>query len=193
LYAEFTTDDVEPLCMLTPNEPRAWGAAMMRAARDGIIERTGRTRQSNSRVCHARDKRVWKSKICRAPETLFPELAQNTNTANEANMKEAEPSCKITLDRKELSHGVFINVSVLIDGERAAEVFQANNHLSNDREINQPIVQLEANLWRELLNGTTVENATVAYSALGKAIQIAQKEDARGRRSQPHLTKKPRA
>lgn len=67
-HQEFTTDDVEPLCMLSPEEPRSWGAAMMRAAKSGIIERTDRTRQSKSRVCHAREKRLWRSLIYQAPQ-----------------------------------------------------------------------------------------------------------------------------
>lgn len=72
-HRELTTDDVEPLCNLTPSEPRVWGAAMMQAARDGLIERTDRTRQSQSRVCHARAKRVWRSRIYQSapPQSLF--------------------------------------------------------------------------------------------------------------------------
>lgn len=72
-HAELTTDDVEKHCNMTPDEPRAWGAAMMRAAKDGIIERTERTRQSKNRVCHAREKRIWRSRIFEPPTALFEE------------------------------------------------------------------------------------------------------------------------
>lgn len=65
---EFTTDDVQAACGVDFEEPRVWGAIMMRAARDGLIKRTERTRQSVSRVCHAREKRIWESLIYRAPQ-----------------------------------------------------------------------------------------------------------------------------
>lgn len=55
---EFTTDDVH--CDVDTHENRAWGAVVRRAARAGFIVNTGRTRQSSSRVCHARPKTVWR-------------------------------------------------------------------------------------------------------------------------------------
>lgn len=59
---EFTTDDVwdEFGDADLPHEKRAMGAAMLRAARNGWIEATDRTRPSARAVCHANPKRVWK-------------------------------------------------------------------------------------------------------------------------------------
>lgn len=65
---EFTTDDVEPLCMISAREPRAWGAAMMKAAKAGMIEQTDRIRRSNRKQSHCRPKQVWISKIYEAPK-----------------------------------------------------------------------------------------------------------------------------
>lgn len=70
---EFTTDDVEPVCMITAAEPRAWGAAMTKAARDGVIEQTDRIRRSNRKQSHCRPKALWKSRIYSAPTSLFEE------------------------------------------------------------------------------------------------------------------------
>jgi hypothetical protein len=67
----FTTDavwwlldqqDIEP-----PHEERALGAIMQRAARQGWIEPTDRTRKSVRPACHARDLRVWRSLLREAP------------------------------------------------------------------------------------------------------------------------------
>jgi len=62
---EFTTDDVWQLLaewgIDAPHEPRALGAAMTRAAKNGVIVATDRVRNSERVVCHAAPKRVWKS------------------------------------------------------------------------------------------------------------------------------------
>jgi hypothetical protein len=46
-----------------PHEPRALGAMMVQASRDGIISATDRTRNSLRPVCHSNPKRVWKSNV----------------------------------------------------------------------------------------------------------------------------------
>lgn len=58
---EFTTDDVweELGDVEPPHERRAMGAAMLRLARQGLIQATDRTRPSARAVCHANPKRVW--------------------------------------------------------------------------------------------------------------------------------------
>lgn len=61
--ATFTTDDlwvhIDP-----PSEPRAMGAAMVEARRQGLCEPTDRTKRSHRRACHARPLRVWQSLVC---------------------------------------------------------------------------------------------------------------------------------
>lgn len=65
--AEFTTDEVwqtlHELAVESPHEPRALGAAMKRAARDGLISATNKIEQSARAVCHAAPKRVWRSML----------------------------------------------------------------------------------------------------------------------------------
>lgn len=58
---EFTTDDVweEMGGADLPHERRAMGAAMVRAARAGLIAATDRTRPSARPICHRNPKRVW--------------------------------------------------------------------------------------------------------------------------------------
>ena len=58
---EFTTDDVweELDGAVEPHEKRAMGAAMVRAARAGLIRATDRTRPSARPICHRNPKRVW--------------------------------------------------------------------------------------------------------------------------------------
>ena len=60
---EFTTDACVLLCAMTAKEPRAWGAVMTRAQRDGIVERTDRTRESDNPTNHRRPMRVWRSLV----------------------------------------------------------------------------------------------------------------------------------
>jgi hypothetical protein len=62
--AKFTTDAVWALLdhwgVGPPEEPRALGAAMMRAKRIGLCEPTAVTQKSVRVDCHARPIRVWK-------------------------------------------------------------------------------------------------------------------------------------
>lgn len=66
-HAEFSTDDVwqalHDLAVDMPHEPRALGAAMRRAAKDGIIAPTNRTVNSARPECHCRPVRIWESRI----------------------------------------------------------------------------------------------------------------------------------
>jgi hypothetical protein len=55
----FTTDDVWQKLTATTHEPRAMGAVMLRAVRDGLIESTGQWSESTRRVAHNRPLRVW--------------------------------------------------------------------------------------------------------------------------------------
>lgn len=69
--AEFTTDDVWwALNTYYPNlgthEPRALGAVMRRASRDGFIEPTNRVKESERAVCHRNPKKVWRSLVFRS-------------------------------------------------------------------------------------------------------------------------------
>jgi hypothetical protein len=64
----FTTDDVTPF-VPPPPEPRAWGAVMREAAKYGLCATTKVYQNSNSAVCHARPKRVWRSLL----RSLTPE------------------------------------------------------------------------------------------------------------------------
>lgn len=62
--SEFTTDDVWYELQRSPNsthEPRALGAVMRRAARDGLIVPTDRYRESTRPICHRSPKRVWRA------------------------------------------------------------------------------------------------------------------------------------
>jgi hypothetical protein len=47
----------------TTPERRALGPLMRTAARRGYFEKTGRVERSGMRVCHARDKAVWRSLV----------------------------------------------------------------------------------------------------------------------------------
>jgi len=53
-----TTDEVWER-MDAPPEPRAMGAAMRRAQREGIIRPSDQVRNSNRPACHARPIRIW--------------------------------------------------------------------------------------------------------------------------------------
>lgn len=63
----FTTDDVQAVLDLAgipaPDEGRAWGGAMRRAAREGVIAPTDTTRKSTQVRCHGRKKAVWLSLV----------------------------------------------------------------------------------------------------------------------------------
>lgn len=54
----FTADAVRHR-ISDPAEPRAWGAAFQRCAREGHIKPTGNWKQSESPTCHARPMREW--------------------------------------------------------------------------------------------------------------------------------------
>lgn len=55
-----TTDDVwKEVGDVRPPEPRAMGAAMTRARRQGLIRPTSTYRKSKRAACHARPVRVW--------------------------------------------------------------------------------------------------------------------------------------
>lgn len=55
----FTTDDVWALMTTTTPEPRAMGAVMVRAAKDGIIVATNSYVESSRPASHRRPLRVW--------------------------------------------------------------------------------------------------------------------------------------
>ena len=57
----FTTDDVWALLDADGGEPRAMGAAMRRAAAEGVCEATLGFRLSARPVCHRRPMREWRS------------------------------------------------------------------------------------------------------------------------------------
>ena len=60
----FTTDDVwERVSLLgvTTHEPRAMGAAIRRAVKDGVCAATPAYERSSRVECHARPVRVWRS------------------------------------------------------------------------------------------------------------------------------------
>jgi hypothetical protein len=65
--ARLTSDDVwqamPPTLHVT--DPRALGAAMRRAERDGTIRPTATWALSTRAVCHRRPLRVWESLVCR--------------------------------------------------------------------------------------------------------------------------------
>ena len=60
---EFTTDEVWAEVKEHPPEPRALGAVMEEARRNGWITRTDRTRKSVRRDCHGRPVRLWQSRL----------------------------------------------------------------------------------------------------------------------------------
>ena len=63
----FTTDDVWAALgsEITIAEPRAMGAVMRMAARDGICITTRHYTNSTRRMCHARPLRVWQSLVAK--------------------------------------------------------------------------------------------------------------------------------
>jgi hypothetical protein len=64
---EFTSDDVWRLLpdqsAATTHEPRALGAVMRKAARDGLVRKTDRVVNSTRVECHARPVAVWQSLV----------------------------------------------------------------------------------------------------------------------------------
>ena len=59
---DFTTDDLFEWGLWQPPEPRALGPVMLKAVRDGLIEKTGDYRQSRMPRCHGRPKAVYRRK-----------------------------------------------------------------------------------------------------------------------------------
>lgn len=55
----FTSDDVWAEVDLPAREPRAMGAVMMKAYRNGVIQPTTYWQESRRRSAHARPLRVW--------------------------------------------------------------------------------------------------------------------------------------
>jgi hypothetical protein len=64
----FTTDDVWEVLNALPDvsthEPRALGAVMRRASKQGCIEPSFSYRPSSRTECHGRPVRVWYSRLC---------------------------------------------------------------------------------------------------------------------------------
>ncbi len=60
---EFTTDDLWEAGLEAPEEPRALGSAMVKAAKNGAIVATDRMKASNRAVCRSRPVRVWRSLV----------------------------------------------------------------------------------------------------------------------------------
>jgi hypothetical protein len=64
MYEEFDADAVWSILRTSEHathEPRAMGAVLRNAARDGLIEPTDRWVQSKRTACHGRPIRVWRS------------------------------------------------------------------------------------------------------------------------------------
>jgi hypothetical protein len=64
MYEEFDADAIWALLRQsehTTHEPRAMGAVLRNAARDGMIAPTDRWVQSRRTACHGRPIRVWRS------------------------------------------------------------------------------------------------------------------------------------
>lgn len=65
---EFTTDrvqwELDRRGIEPPREPRAYGALMRKAAREGLMEKTDRAVPSVYPRNHRRPKAVWRSKVC---------------------------------------------------------------------------------------------------------------------------------
>lgn len=62
-HEEFTTDEVVPLCTITPEEPRAWGAIMVWAVSEDLIENTNTVRKSTQPQNHRRNVAAWRSLV----------------------------------------------------------------------------------------------------------------------------------
>lgn len=60
---DFTTDALWLGGLEQPEEPRALGSIMRRAAAAGLIEKTDRVRKSDRPVCHRNPKAVWRSLV----------------------------------------------------------------------------------------------------------------------------------
>ena len=58
-FQTFTTDYLWEQVETTPNEPRAMGAVMTRAKKEGIVASTGSYTKSRRPECHARPVMIW--------------------------------------------------------------------------------------------------------------------------------------
>jgi len=61
----FTSDDVWMGTLNLCTDPRAMGAAIRKAHRDGLIEPTGRWVKSTRAACHSRPVREWRGTLSR--------------------------------------------------------------------------------------------------------------------------------
>jgi hypothetical protein len=71
---EFTTDDVWVLLTEwghSVREPRALGAVMRKAAKDDLIQASGRYEKSERKVCHRNPKMVWLSLAIEADDPFM--------------------------------------------------------------------------------------------------------------------------
>ena len=60
IYQTFTTDYLWEKVEATPNEPRAMGAVMTRAKKEGLVSSTGKYIKSRRPECHARPVMIWR-------------------------------------------------------------------------------------------------------------------------------------
>ena len=60
IYQTFTTDYLWEQVETTPNEPRAMGAVMTRAKKEGLVSPTGKYIKSRRPECHARPVMIWR-------------------------------------------------------------------------------------------------------------------------------------
>jgi hypothetical protein len=74
----FNADDVWRLGLPKPEEGRAFGPAMMHAARLGLCEKTGAHQQTTQTKSHAAPIAIWKSLLYRkAAQNIFDDLKNN--------------------------------------------------------------------------------------------------------------------
>ena len=63
-YPEFAFEEFRQVCAdqnMLPRHPNAWGALASAAAKEGIIEDTGKYRRAVSRKTHSHPVKVWRS------------------------------------------------------------------------------------------------------------------------------------
>jgi hypothetical protein len=58
-------DDVLAIFLERPDHPNAWGSVWTQAIRNGVISRTGRTRETNDRRKHRHQYPIYRSEIYR--------------------------------------------------------------------------------------------------------------------------------
>jgi hypothetical protein len=89
---EFTTDRIwgvleREFSTLETPEPRAMGAVMRRAAKDGLIEKTDRHLPTARPEAHRRPIPVWRSLVCKLQEQRGVETINKTHTRCESSPK----------------------------------------------------------------------------------------------------------